>query len=50
MIIKKPTPEQDDDENEERRDLGERKVWCSEQRGKWVGQLSYVDEKMGKHH
>ena len=33
---------------EKRRGRGDRKVFYSEQHQKWVGQLSYVDEKTGK--
>lgn len=34
--------------DEKRRGRGDRKVFYSEQHKKWVGQLSYVDEKTGK--
>ena len=43
----KNTPHQDQ-EKEKRRGRGDRKVFYDESREKYVGQLSYVDDKTGK--
>ena len=40
--------DQGDGQTERRRGRGDRKVFFDEERKRWVGQLSYVDEKTGK--
>ena len=45
MAKKKPDQEQ---ANDKRRGRGDRKVFYDESRGKYVGQLSFVDDKTGK--
>ena len=50
MPGKEQNLEQNCVQQDKRRGRGDRKVWYSDQHEKWVGQLSYVDEKTGKRH